>query len=151
MRVQPLALRYHSSEAVTYTPETSCGIRLKLLSQEFAEIKTFLIYFLLCCVSLFLTIFFWEHFLAHKPSLQGLLLGTPTKIIGQILLSKDSMILKNWIQQHNIVIFCNRLKALCSLKISRSHSLFWCFILFFIEPGSKVYTKSAKLVNKWKV
>ena len=96
MRIQPLALRHNISEAVIYTPETSGGLRLKLLSWEFSEIKAFLIYFLLCCTSLSsLTFSSGSTSLYTNPHLRGLLHpgGEPLRlkpgVTGHSTLCKD--------------------------------------------------------------
>lgn len=90
-----------------------------------------------------------REFLAHR-SPQGLLLGDPTMTQSNIAFWRLSVIFQHWIQQRNILIICTRLKALCSLKAGRSHSWFWYFILFPVEPGNKC-SKWAKLVNKWRI
>lgn len=149
MRIQPLALRHNISEAVIYTPETSGGLRLKLLSWEFSEIKAFLIYFLLCCTSLSsLTFSSGSTSLYTNPHLRVCFWGLQLRSQVKHCFPKTLNDFQHWSQQHNILIFCIRLKALCSLKASRNHILFRYFILFFTEPGDKVYTKWAKLVSK---
>lgn len=87
-----LALQRSSSEAIADSPELSCGIRLKLLSQEFAEIKAFLVSFSsLLGFSLLL--------LGALPCTlilsQGLLLENTTKTTGQTVLSKGLIIFQN--------------------------------------------------------
>ena len=142
MRIQPLALRHNIFEAVIYTPETSGGLRLKLLSWEFSEIKAFLIYFLLCCTSLSsLTFSSGSTSLYTNPHLRVCFWGLQLRSQVKHCFPKTLNDFQHWSQQHNILIFCIRLKALCSLKASRNHILFRYFILFFTEPGDKVYTK----------